>query len=152
MNSDAIKTIAIAAAVGVVGLVAWRAMSAGGKAFDAVGGALSSGAQAVSDAVGGAVNYVAPLVNPASSSNLVNQGVTAVGVAATDDPNFTVGGAAYETVNGGEGSFMGNYWAWAGNWWGDVLGTSTPQASYDETERLLKRYPAPQTGGASGSW
>lgn len=107
--------LAIVAAVGV-GWLGWRAWRA-----------LPGAAAAVRDA-GGAV---LDAVNPASPTNLVNRGVEAVGQAATGNPAWSLGGALWELTSGAQ--FQREYDA----------AITAPQASYDETARLLARYPAP---------
>lgn len=44
---------------------------------------------------------VGQAVNPASDQNLVNRGVTAVGMAVTGDSGFSVGGWLYDVFGGG---------------------------------------------------
>lgn len=47
-------------------------------------------------AIGSAVTAAADAVNPASSSNLVNRGVSAVGSAVTGDESWSLGGQLAE--------------------------------------------------------
>lgn len=108
MTVDDAKVIALGAAVAVVGVLLWRAAAKAGEV-----------ASAVAD---GVAEVVSTDLNPASSSNLVNRGVEAVGQAVTGDPSWSVGG-----------------WVW------DVFHDD------DFAEQLKVPAPA-NTGGASGSW
>lgn len=155
MNADTVKTVAISAALLAVGYIVFRVAGVGSSAAKALGDAASAAGGYIS----GAAGAVGQAINPASSDNLVNRGVTSAGQAVTGDPGWTLGGTVYETINGGPtGSLWGNYKAWVSDFWtgsasaGPTATEPYPQASYDETERLLKRYPAPSDGGASGSW
>jgi hypothetical protein len=69
-----VKTIALSAAVVVVGVLAWKASKLVGQGADV------------------AKKLATETLNPASDKNIVNSGVTALGQAATGDPAWTLGG------------------------------------------------------------
>lgn len=143
------KFAAVLGVVGVGGYLAWKAYKGASGLADGIGAAASNLGAAVGETL-------STTLNPASDQNIVNTGANAIGAAVTGDQTFSVGGAIYETVNGGEGSFWGNYSKWASDFWSfggpPAVLDSAPQASYDETDRLLKRYPVPSEGGATGGW
>ena len=110
------------AGVAVLGLGAWWVYSKRG---------------AVAAAAGAAAGAVADAVNPASPTNLVNRAVSAAGEAATGQEGWSLGGQLAEwfspSVRAANDSLRPTYT------------NQLPQASYDESARLARRYPAPMT-------
>ncbi len=106
------------AGLAVVGLAAWK--------LSKVGSALASGA----------ADVVTHELNPASSDNLVNRSVEAVGRAVTGDGSWTLGGAIYDrshTDPADPTRFTGfdDYRAWVRRFWGleEQAGASTSASS-----------------------
>ena len=73
-------TLALAAGLGVAIVAAWYVT----KGVKSVGDAVAAGA-----------------INPASSNNVVNKGVSAIGAAATGNKDFSLGSWIYEKLNPG---------------------------------------------------
>jgi hypothetical protein len=98
---------------------------------------------------------VAAAVNPASPDNLAHRGVNAAGAAVTGDASWTLGGWLAETFSPSVRA-------------ANAMNSSPPNAAaprqsstgyrvtqpgwYDETDRLMNRYPAPRGDGYTGSW
>lgn len=75
LNATAVLALA---GVAVAGFVAYRVVRAGG---------------AVADTVGQVITHD---LNPASSDNVVNQALLAIGQSISGDPNWTLGGSVYD--------------------------------------------------------
>jgi hypothetical protein len=123
MDSGTVEAIGISVAVSVVGLLAYKAWQAAGAAAGAVG------------------DVVTHQLNPASSDNLVNAGVTSVGAAVSGDTSWTLGGWLYD-VTGGNDKVAAM-----------LKGAPTPPAANAGTYDPLINYLGPWPGsGASGGW
>lgn len=85
MKFDTVKSVLLLGAVGAAGYMAWRAYRAGSGALGGIGSAVSEAA----GTVGG-------WVNPTADTNLAYRGVNAIGSGLTGNPDFTLGGAAYD--------------------------------------------------------
>ena len=128
MDAADIKTIATAAAVCVVGVLAFKAVNAGAAVAAKVGDVLATD------------------LNPASSDNIINRGVSAIGEAVTGQQGWSLGSAIYDATHPAPETpgFVDRYLNWAGDFWGfGSTPSGAPVASYDETDRLAKRYPTP---------
>lgn len=78
-----------------------------------------------------AKTLVTETLNPASDKNAAYGAANAVTQAISGDPNATVGTKLWDVFNRDKDRQIS-----------DML-NPPPQASYDETDRLAKRYPAP---------
>ena len=84
---------------------------------------------------GAAVKQLATeTLNPASDKNIVYGSVNAAGAAVTGDKDFTFGGWLASLTGADQNDKIAA-----------MLKGTPPAASYDETARLAKRYPAPVT-------
>jgi hypothetical protein len=96
-----------------------------GAGVAVVGVILYKGVPAAAKAVGAAVD-------PTSDKNVFYRGANAVVGAVTGDKDATVGTKLWDVFNRDVDKQIS-----------DMLKGTAPQASYDETDRLAKRYPAP---------
>lgn len=87
---------------------------------------------AVVDAAGRVITHD---LNPASSDNLINRGVNAVGQAATGDSGWSLGGAIYDWMN--PGAFANN---------------PTPFLSPDQLAAAKALYERPIDMGGGDGW
>ena len=73
-------------------------------------------------------------LNPASSDNVVNQAVTAIGQAASGDTNWTLGGAVYDATHTdpvtGQGPWD-RYKSWVSGFWGGTPAPASTPSSGD---------------------
>lgn len=111
---------------GVLALAAVASLAVGGVVLYVKRREIAAGVSEAASAVGQAVN-------PTSDQNLAYRGVNAVGEAVTGDASFSLGAWLFEAFN--PGAVQAER---------DVLRSGLPQASYDETARLARRYPAPE--------
>ena len=78
--------------------------------------------------IGAAAVEAAQAMNPASDKNLVYRGVSSVGAAVSGNADWSLGTWVYDLMHPNEAEELGL--------------TNIPQATYDETERLARRYPS----------
>ncbi len=81
MKIDPIEALKLAAA-GLAAWMAYKAITSGAKAAEAVGDVLTH------------------QLNPASSDNLVNQALEGAGSYLSGNPNWTLGGSVYDLLHG----------------------------------------------------
>lgn len=79
-----------------------------------------------------ALKKVGQALDPTSDKNVAYQGTNAVVQAVTGDKDATVGTKIWDIFNRDVDQKIA-----------DMLKGTAPRASYDETDRLAKRYPAP---------
>ena len=130
VSADLLIKLALGALV--VGAAVYAVRKLQGAAGSLVDGVWDS----ASGAFTAAGEFVSTRLNPLSTQNFAYSGVNAFGAAITSDGGFNLGGDVYTWMHGDAG-----------------VAESTPllpYANYDETERLLKRYPS-YTVGSGGA-
>ena len=114
----------------------WRLMDTGTAKLVALGGAAAVVAlvlyKVATKGAAAAKTLVTETLNPASSNNIVNQGVTSLGAAVTGDKSFTLGGWFYDATHTDPMVQMDQ-----------AAAQRISDANAAEIASLLARYPAP---------